>query len=141
MYYIKSTSSKEYVLNGKRVPKVDSNKYLELNTAEYNSIMQNRVVASLKTHGDILVLDTMPESMKNDPSKIKQNLAELTSQNTALQAELATLRNNSSKELEALRKEALEELDKKDKEIARLNKELEVTQKKLTKAEVKKSEE
>lgn len=122
MIYVKSTSNKEYIIEGKRIPNVKATKYAEFTNGEWRGAEKIKVVQSLIKHNDILVATETPSSMKNPGEELKKALSAKTAENTKLQ-----------KELEELRTEALTAIAEKDKEIEALKKENASLQKKVEK--------
>lgn len=127
MKYVKSTTQKSYVVQGKVIPPCVTarNQTLAVEDSEWFQISSQPVIAALIHSGDLLVLDEDP-NVKED-TEARSQLAELRAQNTALEEELKQLKGAASadstdwkKKFEELQKEALKELQQLKEENEQL---------------------
>lgn len=127
MKYVKSTTQKSYVVQGKVIPPcvTSRNQTLAVEDSEWFQISSQPVIAALIHSGDLLVLDEDP-NVKED-TEARSQLAELKAQNTALEEELKQLKGAAStdstdwkKKFEELQKEALKELQQLKEENEQL---------------------
>lgn len=119
MKYIKSTTQKSYVVQGKIIPPciTPRNQTLAVDDSEWYQISTQPVIAALIHSGDLLVLDEDP-NVRED-KEARDQVAVLKAQNTALEEELRQLKGSSptdtvdwKKKYEELQKEAVTELQK-----------------------------
>lgn len=119
MKYIKSTTQKSYVIQGKIIPPcvTPRNQTLAVDDSEWYQISTQPVIAALINSGDLLVLDEDP-NVRED-KEARDQVAVLKAQNTALEEELRKLKGTSSadavdwkKKYEDLQQEAVTELQK-----------------------------
>lgn len=153
MRWLKSTSQKSWVINGKVIPQcvTPHNDYLKINDSEYNEMHKRPVFASLERNGCILVLTEEPAELKNSIEALRGDKAALIATNTA-QAETIKqleeqLKQNSTVDVDAIKAEAeadkqkaLHELDEKASGIiADKEREIAELKERLQKAEATKS--
>jgi predicted RNase H-like nuclease (RuvC/YqgF family) len=149
MRYLKSTTQKSYMLNGKKIPQcvTKDNEWLTLNDSAYAEFAKVSVVASLIKSGAIIVTDKEPTTPTKQVSQLTQANAKQAMEITTLHEEIAELKKQlagsaNSAEVDSLkvalekqREEDLAEIkqlqaDKdaviadKDTEIAELKKQL-----------------
>ena len=154
MRYLKSTTQKSYMLNGKKIPQcvTKDNEWLTLNDAAYADFSKVSVVASLIKSGAIIVTDKEPTTPTKQVSQLTQVNAQQAMQITELHEQVASLKKQlegttNSAEVDSLkaalekqREEDLAEIkqlqaDKdaviadKDTEIAELKKQLSAAKK------------
>ena len=124
--WIKSTTQKQWVINGKVIPKcvTPHNDYLCVSDTEYNQMVAKPVFGSLVKSGGVLVLSKEPAELKNNIEGLTASNADLIAKNTELTAELEKLRaSNASvserveKEVAAFKEEAIKELTDKQAEL------------------------
>lgn len=82
MKWLRTTSSREFIIGGKKVPNSLRGEYLEVTDAEYVKMAESPVLKSLVETGGVIV-----HSRK--PSDIKVSNEELMRENEALKAQLA----------------------------------------------------
>lgn len=138
MYYIKSTSQKTYVVNGKIIPAcvTPENDYLVVDSAFVTEIKKMPVIASLIRNGNILILDKEPEELKNSIKGLSSSNAELIATNTELQKQVEELQKQLKTpvdDIEAIKKEAIDEITKRQEELDKANAEIERLKKRLSK--------
>lgn len=142
MKYLKSTTQKSYMLNGRKVPQcvTKDNEWLTLNDAAYAEFSKVSVVASLIKSGAIIVTDKEPTTPTKQVSQLTQVNAQQAMQITELHEQVASLKKQlegttNSAEVDSLkaalekqREEDLAEIKQlqadKDAEIADLKKQL-----------------
>ena len=143
MKWLKSATSKTWTVEGKIIPAVDSGNYLQLDEQTYNSIVKRPVIASLLKAGGILSFDEEPAELKNSIEGLTKSNIDLVQENRKLLKKVQeleqTAKNNAPVDIEAIKAEAQEEikaeavkelqvmqdqLDEKDKQIAKLEKKL-----------------
>lgn len=144
MKYIKSTTQKSYVANGKIIPAcvTPGNKTLELSDSEWFQIVQQPVIASLVKSGDLLVLEEDP-NVKED-IVARNQVAELMAKNTELEEKVKILESQTSRDTgtnveaetakaeadewkqkyEELKKQAVKELEDSQADLAKARDEL-----------------
>ena len=130
MKWLKSTTQKSYMLDGKTVPPcvTKDNAWLPLTDKDYGEFIKNRVIASLMEGGAIIVTEKEPLSTTQQISSLTNDKARLIKENTELREQLKAKEDTVSKseyealaaKYEALEKEANEELAKRDAKIAEL---------------------
>lgn len=132
MHYLKSTTQKEYTVQGKVIPRCinEGNKYLVLNAEEFRSISEIPVIASLIKNGFIYVSEKEPSDMRNSTDRLKESNAVLMAKNTQLQEELAALKAGNP-DVESLKKEALAEISKRDEALKKAEEEIAALKAKL----------
>ena len=143
MKWLKSTTQKEWTIQGKTIPAcvTPHNDYLVLSDSDYAIISDIPVIKSLIKSNAIIVLDHEPSELKNSVEALQGSNAELTTRIKQLEAELAAKSDvEAIKAQAAAEKEAaLKELDdkasaiiaEKDARIAEL--EAQLSKKKATK--------
>lgn len=147
MRWLKSTSQKSWVINGKVIPQcvTPHNDYLKINDSEYNEMHKRPVFASLERNGCILVLAEEPAELKNSVEALQGDKAALIATNTVQAETIKQLEEQLKQskaavdvaaaikaEAEADKQKALQELDEKasgiiadkDREIAELKAQL-----------------
>lgn len=82
MKWLRTTSSREFIIGGKKVPNSLRGEYLEVTDAEYVKMAESPVLKSLVETGGVLVHN-------RKPSDIKVSNEELMRENEALKAQLA----------------------------------------------------
>ena len=138
MHYLKSTTQKSYVFDGKRIPPAitKDNEFLAMTDKEYATFEKRPVIGSLIKSGLIFVTTVAPAKPEEQLKSATQENTRLLMENTRLQEELRKARSSSSStEVEEL-KAALEKQvaddtaeikalqEAKDAEIADLKKQL-----------------
>lgn len=129
MKYVKSTTQKSYVVEGKIIPAciTPKNEVLELGDDEWFVISQKPVIHALVNSGDLLVMDNNPNLQED--TEARNQVAELRAKNTQLEAQLQKLQaaakpsaeqEDWKAKYEALQKEAIEELTKLKEENEQL---------------------
>lgn len=138
MKWLKSTTQKVWTVDGKVIPAcvTSDNSYLKLDNAEYARLSAIPVVRSLIKAGAILVLSEEPAEIKNSLSNVQASNASLRAQNTELKSRIAQLESTQvdveairEEAQEAIRAEAVKELQEKEDEIAELKKQLKAAKK------------
>ena len=145
MRWLKSTSQKSWVINGKVIPQcvTPHNDYLKIDDSEYNEMHKRPVFASLERNGCILVLAEEPAELKNSVEALQGDKAALIATNTVQAETIKQLEEQLKQskavdvavikaEAEADKQKALQELDEKasgiiadkDREIAELKAQL-----------------
>lgn len=81
MKWLRTTSSREYIIRGKKVPNSLSGGYLEVEDPDYMAMCESPVLKSLVKTGGIIVHDRKPSDMK-------MSNEELIRENEALKAQL-----------------------------------------------------
>lgn len=135
--WIKSTSQRQWNINGKVVPKciTPNNSYLVVSEKEYTEMTQKVVFASLIKSGEVLVLKEEPAELKNNIEGLTTSNASLIAKNTELKEELKVLKEQLkgqnrdveaevASQVEAFKAEAIKELQEKqdalDKALAQI---------------------
>ena len=115
MKWLKSTTQKTYLIDGKKIPAcvTPDNEYLALSDDGYVTLKKNKVIASLIEGGAVLVTDVEPMSPSKQASVLTQEKALLIKENTELKEKLKEAEDSS-----ALRAE----LDSTKSELASLKK-------------------
>ena len=154
MHYLKSTTRKAYVFDGKKIPQAitKDNEFLALTDKEYAEFQKKPVIASLIKSGAVFVTQTAPSKPEDQLKTATQENARLILENTRLQDELAKAQASSgsteveelkaalakqveesnaalAKQVEEDKAEILALQKEKDKEIAELKKQLAKAQK------------
>ena len=147
MRYLKSTTQKSYMLNGKKIPQcvTKDNEWLTLNDSAYAEFVKVSVVASLIKSGAIIVTDKEPTTPTKQVSQLTQVNAQQAMEITTLHEEIADLKKQlagsaNSAEVDslkaALEKQRADDLAEikqlqadKDAEIAKLKKQLAAAEK------------
>lgn len=142
MKWLKSTTQKTYLIDGKKIPAcvTPNNDYLALSDDAYTRLKQNKVIASLIEGGAIIVTDVEPMSPTKQASVLTQEKALLIKENTELKEKLKAAEDNSAmraeldsvtaelkesqKKYKALEKEAKETIANLNSEIAELKAQL-----------------
>lgn len=136
MRWLKSTTQKEWVINGKSIPKcvTKDNAYLAVEDTEYNKMLSAPVFSSLVKAGDILVLSQEPAELKNNIASLNTSNNSLKAQNNALKKELedtkASVASEVEKQVEAFKRDAIAELQAKQDELEKARAELKELRKK-----------
>jgi hypothetical protein len=94
MRYLKSTTQKSYMLNGKKIPQcvTKDNEWLTLNDSAYAEFAKVSVVASLIKSGAIIVTDKEPTTPTKQVSQLTQTNAKQAMEITTLHEEIAELK-------------------------------------------------
>lgn len=150
MVWLKSATQKEWVINGKVIPRFSTpdNSYLRVSDSDYNAMVSKPVFKSLVLSNSVIVLQKEPSELKNNIPSLKSSNAQLVAQNAALQAELEKLKKSSSVDVEAIKAEAQEaikaeavkELQEKQDALDAASAEIEKLKKQLAKAKGKSEE-
>lgn len=85
MKWLRTTSSREYIIGGNKIPNSLKGEYLEVTDGEYVKMAESPVLKSLVATGGVVV-----HSMK--PSDIKVSNEELMRENEALRAQLKAVK-------------------------------------------------
>lgn len=130
MKWLKSTTQKSYIIEGKKIPQciTPNNDYLALSDEGYNNFIKNAVIKSLVNGGAILVTDIEPQSPTQQASTLTKEKAMLIRENTELKEKLKAAEDNSAAKVELeTTKAELASLQKKytalEKKYAELEKE------------------
>lgn len=99
MKWLRTTSSREYIIRGKKVPNSLSGEYLEVEDPDYMSMCESPVFKSLVKTGGIVVHERKPSDMKVSNE-------ELIRENEKLKAQLAAAKKTSVTEKETVTDEA-----------------------------------
>lgn len=74
MKWLRTTSSREYIIRGKKVPNSLSGGYLEVEDSDYMAMCESPVLKSLVKTGGIIVYDRKPSDMKmSNEELIREN--------------------------------------------------------------------
>ena len=106
MKYLKSTTQKTYLFNGKYIPAAvtKENNFLQMTNGEFDAFQQNPVVKSLMNAGAIFVTDVAPTRPEDQLKSATQDNARLILENTRLQDELRKAKEaTGSTEVESLK--------------------------------------
>lgn len=139
MIWMKSATQKEWVINGKVIPKytTSDNRYLQVSESEYNQMLGKPVFKSLVNAGGIIVTHTQPVEVKNSVASLQVNIAELKAENETLRKENESLKANVEKIKEEavaeIKAEAVAELESMKKQLDDALAENESLKKKLDK--------
>ena len=114
MKWLKSTTQKEWTIQGKTIPAcvTPHNDYLVLNDSDYATISDIPVIKSLIKSNAIIVLDHEPAELKNSVEALQGSNAELTARIKQLETELA-----SKPDVEAIKAQAAAEKEAALKEL------------------------
>ena len=152
MVWLKSTTQKEWVINGKIIPRcmTKDNQYLNLSDTEYNNLLSIPVFNSLVKASAILVLHQEPAEIRNNIQNLNASNAELVARNTDLQTRIAELEKQVRPEVDvekikeeavaSLKEEAVKELQEKQDALDAATAEIEKLKKQLAKAKSKDGE-
>lgn len=152
MVWLKSTTQKEWVINGKIIPRcmTKDNQYLNLSDTEYNNLLSIPVFNSLVKASAILVLHQEPAEVRNNIQNLNASNAELVARNTELQTRIAELEKKAGPEVDvekikeeavaSLKEEAVKELQEKQEALDAATAEIEKLKKQLAKAKSKDGE-
>ena len=152
MVWLKSTTQKEWVINGKIIPRcmTKDNQYLNLSDTEYNNLLSIPVFNSLVKASAILVLHQEPAEIRNNIQNLNASNAELVARNTELQTRIAELEKRVRPEVDvekikeeavaSLKEEAVKELQEKQDALDVATAEIEKLKKQLAKAKSKDGE-
>ena len=99
MKWLRTTSSREYIIRGKKVPNSLSGEYLEVEDSEYMVMYESPVLKSLVKTGGIIVHNRKPSDMK-------MSNEELLRENEKLKAQLAAAKKAPVTEKETVTDEA-----------------------------------
>lgn len=102
MKWLKSTTQKSYLINGKKIPQcvTPNNDYLALSDSAFVEFKKNKVIASLIEGGSILVTDVEPQSPTQQASSLTKEKALLIRENTELKEKLKKAQDNSAVQVE-----------------------------------------
>lgn len=152
MVWLKSTTQKEWVINGKIIPRcmTKDNQYLNLSDTEYNNLLSIPVFNSLVRASAILVLHQEPAEIRNNIQNLNASNAELVARNTELQTRVAELEKKvrpavdvekiKEEAVASLKEEAVKELQEKQDALDAATAEIEKLKKQLAKAKSKDGE-
>lgn len=152
MVWLKSTTQKEWVINGKIIPRcmTKDNQYLSMSDTEYNNLLSIPVFNSLVKASAILVLHQEPAEVRNNIQNLNASNAELVARNTELQTRIAELEKKAKPEVDvekikeeavaSLKEEAVKELQEKQEALDTANAEIEKLKKQLAKAKTRDGE-
>ena len=152
MVWLKSTTQKEWVINGKIIPRcmTKDNQYLNLSDTEYNNLLSVPVFNSLVKASAILVLHQEPAEIRNNIQNLNASNAELVARNTELQTRIAELEKKAGPAVDvekikeeavaSLKEEAVKELQEKQDALDAATAEIEKLKKQLAKAKSKDGE-
>lgn len=152
MVWMKSTTQKEWVINGKIIPRcmTKDNQYLNLSDTEYNNLLSIPVFNSLVKASAILVLHQEPAEIRNNIQNLNASNAELVARNTELQTRIAELEKKAGPAVDvekikeeavaSLKEEAVKELQEKQDALDAATAEIEKLKKQLAKAKSKDGE-
>ena len=152
MVWLKSTTQKEWVINGKIIPRcmTKDNQYLNLSDTEYNNLLSIPVFNSLVKASAILVLHQEPAEIRNNIPNLNASNAELVARNTELQTRVAELEKKvgpavdvekiKEEAVASLKEEAVKELQEKQDALDAATAEIEKLKKQLAKAKSKDGE-
>lgn len=152
MVWLKSTTQKEWVINGKIIPRcmTKDNQYLNLSDTEYNNLLSIPVFNSLVKASAILVLHQEPAEIRNNIQNLNASNAELVARNTELQTRIAELEKKAGPAVDvekikeeavaSLKEEAVKELQEKQDALDAATAEIEKLKKQLAKAKSKDGE-
>ena len=152
MVWLKSTTQKEWVINGKIIPRcmTKDNQYLNLSDTEYNNLLSIPVFNSLVKASAILVLHQEPAEIRNSIQNLNASNAELVARNTELQTRVAELEKKvgpavdvekiKEEAVASLKEEAVKELQEKQDALDAATAEIEKLKKQLAKAKSKDGE-
>ena len=152
MVWLKSTTQKEWVINGKIIPRcmTKDNQYLNLSDTEYNNLLSTPVFNSLVKASAILVLHQEPAEIRNNIQNLNASNAELVARNTELQTRIAELEKKAGPAVDvekikeeavaSLKEEAVKELQEKQDALDAATAEIEKLKKQLAKAKSKDGE-
>ena len=152
MVWLKSTTQKEWVINGKIIPRcmTKDNQYLNLSDTEYNNLLSIPVFNSLVKASAILVLHQEPAEIRNNIQNLNASNAELVARNTELQTRVAELEKKAGPAVDvekikeeavaSLKEEAVKELQEKQDALDAATAEIEKLKKQLAKAKSKDGE-
>ena len=152
MVWLKSTTQKEWVINGKIVPRcvTKDNRYLSLSDTEFNNMLAVPVFNSLVKANAILVLYQEPAEVRNNIQNLSTSNAELVARNTELQARVEELEKKAGNTVDiekvkeeavaSLKEEAVKEHQEKQDALDAATAEIEKLKKQLNKATSKSKE-
>ena len=102
MKWLKSTTQKSYIIEGKKIPQciTPNNEYLALSDEGYRNFMKNAVIKSLVNGGSILVTDIEPQSPSQQASSLSKEKALLIKENTELKEKLKVAEDGSATKVE-----------------------------------------
>lgn len=152
MVWLKSTTQKEWVINGKIIPRcmTKDNQYLSMSDTEYNNLLSIPVFNSLVKASAILVLHQEPAEVRNNIQNLNASNAELVARNTELQTRIAELEKKAGPTVDvekikeeavaSLKEEAVKELQEKQDALDAATAEIEKLKKQLAKAKSKDGE-
>lgn len=138
MKYYKSTTNKEYTIDGKIIPRVDTKNWLVVKDSE--ALESNKVIASLIKHGQVVVTKQEPESMKQvtaqnaaaqlalENSELRKKLEEAEAKARVANTPTSKALKDAEKKYSELEAEAKAELQKQADRIAELEAQLQQTQ-------------
>jgi hypothetical protein len=134
MVYILGTRNREYNIEGILLPKKAYNEreielgrksVVEIDDVQYAKLSSNPIFQSLIKNGDILIRDKAPEGQETMPElrqKLLKSKEDSAQQIADLMTEIEQLKKGvaPSEDIEALKKEALAEIKKRDDRIVQL---------------------
>ena len=108
MIWLKSATQKEWVINGRVIPKYNTpdNRYLQVSESDYNQMLGKPVFKSLVNAGGIIITHTQPVEVKNSVASLQINISELKTENDTLRKENEALK----KDVDKIKEEAVAEL-------------------------------
>lgn len=112
MKWLRTTSSREYIIRGKKVPSSLSGEYLEVEDSEYMVMCESPVLKSLVKTGGIIVHNRKPSDMK-------MSNEELLRENEKLKAQLAAAKKDEAPVVEPVEEEV--QTEKKGRRGKRTN--------------------
>ena len=113
MKWLRTTSSRQYVIGGKQIPNSLTGEYLEVTDGEYVKMAESPVLKSLVKTGGVVVHDRRP-------SDIKVSNEELMRENEKLRAQLAAAKKEAVAEETPVETEE-DKTEKKGKRNTRTN--------------------
>lgn len=135
MVYLVGCRNREYIIEGVEIPKKEYNEreielgkrtVVPIDDVAYARVSANKIFQSLVKNGDIIVRDRPPEgseTMAELRHKLVAQQDDSASRISALMEELDAARKNSGvpqTEVDALKAEAIAEINKRDARIAQL---------------------
>lgn len=80
MKWLRTTSSREYIIRGKKVPNSLSGEYLEVEDSDYMTMCESPVLKSLVKTGGIIVHNRKPSDMKMSNEELMRENEKLKAQ-------------------------------------------------------------
>lgn len=144
MKWLKSSTQKSWVINGKRIPTTldGDSEFLQVTDEEYVLMQKKAIFNSLCDTGAIIVLDQEPEAVKNSFPHLHESNAALVTENTQLKDKVSKLEEQLAQKpidveqikadaVKDLQNEAIKELQDKQAELDQANAKLAAAQKEL----------